>query len=702
LRLADAPERETSVVEADPSGTAASGTEPPRWLCVVALVPAAGVLALGSVGLLFAVNGWYRPALVFPIGVAVWIAVLALLSPLLRSSSDLRHGTGRSAQLCAAIGVVATIAITAWNMGNASTHVLIDRDGGSYSNTARWIARDGSLTVATQAGPFAQEPTVGFESLAVYETPGRKLQFQFAHLLPVVLAESYAIAGDAGLFHTPALLSGIAMLAFFVLAWRLFRRPLFALAAMLALSLSLPQVSFARDSYSEIPSQILLFTAVWSLVTPRVLPRWQVALGAGLFLGSVEATRVDGLVFLIGVPVIAALAWLRSEAADRRSTLRSITAFGVGLLPGLLLGLVDLARHSGDYWSALHRFVVDLGAATTASLVASVVLVAVWRFISPLIRRLPWKTLSGVAAWIVALTGFAAWLLRPRLQHLHGNAVAVVGLQQSEHLVVDATRTYAERSLIWMSWYLGALTIAFAIIGAALLVRSLLRGRLLHTFSAVALFVPGSLLYLYVAKAIPDHIWVTRRFLVAAIPALLLLALGLAAHMWSARSSRGWGRACRIGAVVFAITAIAYPAYTLRPVRSMAEETGYLALVHHTCDAVGPNAAVIVVEARLTDQVDDWFPQAIRGWCGADVAVSRGTTKATTLHRMARNWDAEGRKLFVVSPTVTDLRAVLPHADVKASLHAVDDKLLAPTLSHRPDAYRSQDFAVVVAAVPPV
>ena len=44
---------------------------------------------------------------------------------------------------------------------------------------------------------------------------------------------------------------------------------------MLALAFLIPEVSFSRDSYSEIPSQMLLFTALWLLVSPRVLPRWR-------------------------------------------------------------------------------------------------------------------------------------------------------------------------------------------------------------------------------------------------------------------------------------------------------------------------------------------------------------------------------------------------------------------------------------------
>src|SRR5207237_5894222 len=131
-------------------------------------------------------------------------------------------------------GVAAILAITAWNSAHASQHVLINRDGGSYANTARWIARDGSLTVKPRVGPFANPPAVGFDSFAVYEMPNGSLQFQFAHPLPVVLAEAYAIRGDAGLFHAPEVLGGIALLAFSVLALRLLIRTIFALAAILA------------------------------------------------------------------------------------------------------------------------------------------------------------------------------------------------------------------------------------------------------------------------------------------------------------------------------------------------------------------------------------------------------------------------------------------------------------------------------------
>jgi hypothetical protein len=700
------------IVEERRPPPAPGGVEPPTWLRVAAFVPAAGVLALGATGLLLAVNGWYRPALAYSLGGAVWIALFVLARPVLRRAraappSDPRLSSMpvRVAHVYAAIGVAAIVAITAWNMANNSQHVLVDRDGGSYTNTGRWIARDGSLDVDPRVGPFAHDPSVGFGSLAVFEMPNGSLQFQFAHFLPVVLAEAYAVGGNFGLFHAPQLLGGFALLAFFVLAWRLFRRPLFALSAMLALAFLLPEVSFSRDSYSEIPSQILLFTALWILVSPRVLPRWRLALVGGLFVGALEATRIDAIVFLIGVPVVCLVAWLRAGGDDRRRVaLPSIVAFVAGIVPGMAIGLVDLMRHSGEYYADLADNVRTLRLLTEVSLGVCVIIAVAWRFVSPFLRTLPVRRIAAGAAGLVAVAGFGAWAFRPRLQHLRGPDRAIVGLQQVEHVAVDATRLYWERSLSWMAWYLGPLTLAVAIVGAALLVRALLLGQLTRVIAPLAVILPGSALYLYRASAVPDHVWVTRRFLLGAFPLILLLALGLASAVASMEVQSNRGRRARavgrVAAVVVAVAAVAYPIHTLLPVRAMAEEAGYFAVVTDACAAVGPRAAVVVVEWAPTDQIDDWFPQALRSWCGADVAVSRGAIDARDLQQLDMQWTRLGRRFFVVSSSRRFLSTLLPRATLTQTRRVVDRRLLAAALTHRPDAYGTQYLQVVVATAP--
>jgi hypothetical protein len=669
-------------------------------LRLLALATAAGVLAFGSVGLVLAINGWYRPALAFPIGATAWLALLALARPVIASPTP----TSRSVHIYAAVGVAAVLAITTWNAAHASQHVLINRDGGDYANTGRWIARDGSLTVKPRVGPFANEPTVGFESFGIYQMKDGTLQFQFAHLLPVVLAEAYAIGGNTGLFHAPEVLGGIALLAFFVLAWRLFRRPLFALSAMLALAFVIPQVSFSRDSYSEIPSQILVFTAIWVLVTPRLLPRWRIALLSGLFLGALEAVRIDGVAFLIGVPVLLAAAWLRARGEeDRREVLRSILAFVAGLVPGMLLGYIDLSRHSGMYWSDLYHNVLALVLLAVASAVVCTVAAVVGsrRGVVDAVRRLPWSALATLAGVLVGVVGFVAWFVRPHIQHLHGSPIGLVGgLQGAEHVAVDATRTYFERSMVWMSWYLGPLALALAIIGAAFLARELLLGRRLHVLVALAVFAPDAMLYLYKASAVPDQIWVTRRFLVSTIPLLLLLALGFAAAVAERRSSMRFGVAARVGAMVFAISAIVYPLYTVIGVQSMSEERGFVQVIDDVCHEVGPHAAVVVLERDETDLYDDWVLQAIRSWCGAEVGVTRGGAHADALLGLAASWKAQGKPLFVVAKSDDTISKVLPDVTPHLTRTVVNSKFLEQTLTHRPDEYVPQAFALAVARVP--
>src|SRR4029077_19299606 len=55
----------------------------PRWLRALALATAGAVAPFGSVGLVLAVAGVYRPLLVFPLGAIAWVGLLLLARPIL-------------------------------------------------------------------------------------------------------------------------------------------------------------------------------------------------------------------------------------------------------------------------------------------------------------------------------------------------------------------------------------------------------------------------------------------------------------------------------------------------------------------------------------------------------------------------------------------------------------------------------------------
>ena len=112
-----------------------------RWVRMVAFAPAAAVASFGSVGLVLADLGVYRPLLAFPLGLVLWLVLLRLLRPVMRAPAR----TDRAGHLAGAGAVVLAASVGIWNALHASEHVLTDRDPAIYNNAARWIARHGNL-----------------------------------------------------------------------------------------------------------------------------------------------------------------------------------------------------------------------------------------------------------------------------------------------------------------------------------------------------------------------------------------------------------------------------------------------------------------------------------------------------------------------------------------------------------------------------
>ena len=408
----------------------------PRWIRVIAFGSAAAVVSFGSTGLACAIAGVYRPYLVFPIGAAGWIALVVVARPILRAPG----GSGRVDHLSAAGALAFVTAIGSWNALHASQHVVINRDGGVYANTARWIAAHGTLHVVANAGPFASEHALTYGSIGVYEDRNHVLSFQFAHLLPTVLAELRQLGGDRLMFAAPALLSGIALLALFVAACRFLRSPPAALAAVVAFAFVAPEVSFSRDTVSEIPSQLLLFTALWLLADRRALRSPRTTFVAGLFLGVLAAARIDALLLLVGLPLLFAVSWLTVNARDRRAVTGSAAAAAAGIAPGLVLGYADLALRSTQYLHGLHGNVVRLGVAMLVSILVAVGIVIVAPRLATWWRRVP-RSAAWIASAAVAAVGFTAWLVRPQAEHVRMQSNPLVSMHQAAAGVpVDATR----------------------------------------------------------------------------------------------------------------------------------------------------------------------------------------------------------------------------------------------------------------------
>jgi hypothetical protein len=536
----------------------------------------------------------------------------------------------------------------------------------------------------------------------MYATPKGVLSFQFAHLLPALLGQAQMIGGDRLMFAAAPMLGGVALLAFFVAAWRLVRNPFVALAALVSFALLLPVVSFSRDNYSEIPLQVLVFTALWILADRATFLRPRVAFVAGIFLGLLQAARIDGLVALTGVGLLFAIMWIIAGAHEKRRVAWSAGACAVGMIPGVALGFTDVLVRSSQYIHDLHGNVRQLELAMIGSIIFAFVLALV---VPPIVRRAPRlpDALGWIAAAFVALVGFGLWFVRPRVQHMHTVASALMGgLQEAAGVAVDPRRNYAERTVVWMTWYLGPIAVAAAIVGAALLVRELIRGRMVFTLAGIALLAPATAVYLYRPNISTDQIFVMRRFLFSALPLLTLLAFGLVATLLRL-VPKTIPRAVPVAAaLLIGAAGVVYPITTVASVPNITEQRGDLLALKDACRTMGRHAAIVLLEGDA-DQLFQWAPEPLRGWCNAPVAIMPKALpdRAAELAQLAAQWKAAGRTLWVVAADADTIHGVLPSAATRETPDVVNPYFLQRTLVSRPDHYAPEEFALVMAPVAP-
>ena len=244
-------------------------------------------------------------------------------------------------------------------------------------------------------------------------------------MLPAFLAEAQNIGGNRLMFLTVPILGGVALLAFYLLATRLLQHPLAALGATATLALLMPQVSFSRDSTTEIPIQLLLFTALWLLCDRRTLRRPRPAFVAGLLLGLVQAMHVDGLAFLVGLPAVFAITWLHTNRGRPRPlAARDRVGERRRRRSGSLLGALDLFRWDRSYLSVVRGNVERLAAVEIVAIVAAVGVVVLVRRAATCSTRSSGRGAStaNVAGVLVLIGGFGAWFVRPHVQHVHAAA----------------------------------------------------------------------------------------------------------------------------------------------------------------------------------------------------------------------------------------------------------------------------------------
>src|SRR5262249_37957017 len=103
-----------------------------------------------------------------------------------------------------------------------------------------------------------------------------------------------------------------------------------------------------------------------------------VAVLGGAALGATVLTRIDGVAYLIFVPLLAAVGWLARPGDEPRPVLMTYAGVAAGMIPPVVLGTLDVQRRSASYYAALRHDVLSLWAACAAMAVVGVVLMVIW------------------------------------------------------------------------------------------------------------------------------------------------------------------------------------------------------------------------------------------------------------------------------------------------------------------------------------
>lgn len=668
------------------AGSHASGALP-RWFAEGLHVALASIVGFGLVGLALADLGEFVPLLVIPLGAAAAVAFARW-----GRSGVGPVSTTRASRFATAGAAVVAVAFAALSIRHAGQHVLIDRDPGAYLNTGRWLAEHHSLVFRADVGAFRGTPGLAYKSSAVYGN-GQTMHFQFAHLLGVLLAEARWLGGDNLMFAFVPIVGAFSTALFYAVASR-FVRPTIALIATTALACNVVQLHFSRDAYSEIVLQFVLLGCVWLLSQPGLDPRRSVC--AGILLGATAAARIDGPLYLTAVPVMVGLALARHSGGSRSDgggvSARIVRPFCVGAAGVVGLAVIDVIWRSPEYVRSLGsrpelQYAALIGATLAVACIAR--RATHWR---SRVDAPPWLASSIGATAAVAL--FAAWFVRPYVQHVQGSVIPLVGLlQRADHIAYDPRSLYYENSLRWLAWYIGPPALAAGIVGAGFLISNTLRRGAMFQWVLTAAVAATGAVYLWNANALPDQLWVMRRLVPIVIPGLVFgAALTLE---WLVSRRRRWGS---LLAALLAGAAVAWPISATARVPAETTQANVVDAIKATCRAIGPHAAVVVVGGD--NSFDLTTPQTIRGFCNVPTAIRERTFTTGQLESLARRFAAEGRTLKLLADTPEHIAVVLPGVRARTVARVVDRHELEQTLTKPPRFYWTKTYSFALADVP--
>ncbi|MFQ5858653.1 MAG: hypothetical protein ACE5LU_23885, partial [Anaerolineae bacterium] len=601
-----------------------------------------------------------------------------------------------------AAGLMAILILAAVLFFRPAEAVLVMDDAGVYVIHGLTLARTGGPAIRDPLLPSLSSaaaeqvlPFVRYESSYIRHEGafhiwhwGRGLvQPSFFHLPSIWMAVLALIAGPRAAHWATPLAGLLAVGGFALLSRRLFG-PVAGLTAALLLTLSFPQVWYARYPTSEMFMQAwlaggLFLQAVFlqpldrhrpepfdlaqdrldgGLETPHRLRYFGVA--AGVALGQLLLIRVDAWVAILAIGLCFAGWFLKDQRHPQ--PLRRVVGHRWFLVP-LALTLAWAGLHAALFASSyvtslMHLYITPrLGAMVVLGVAAGVAAVFIaWYRPTAIPFNVP---TSGVSRWVAGSIMAGMWAF-----------ALVVGTRAS--VGIDAIR--------WLNWYFTPLGLAAALIGSVLVAREGI-SRPAQVLLLIALLYV--LLYLPAPRARPIQPWGVRRFVPAVLPALSLL-MGYLVTRIPVPGSAPLRRSVRVGLVLILALLLAQNVW---PVLAHDEYAGVWDQVEGLAGRFEPGTVVLFNQTGVGQAVAQPLTYL---YDRPAFVLQIETPDPQMIGELMDQWSASGRPVYLA---ITGLAPWL--ADLEVGLEPAGDftfqfpRLERPT-THAPRKVETQNWRI--------
>ena len=532
--------------------------------------------------------------------------------------------------------------------------VLGGADAGAYVSLGAAIAQHGGILLQDETlaaldpdlypallRAIPENPVAPYYLLPAFYVVGAppgEITPQFYPLHPVWQAVAYGLAGGGGAgVRAGLLLTGLwallgALAIYFTV--RAFAGWPTAVLALAGLSINALQVWFARYPTTEMLTQYLLWTGLWSLGLwwdGRCRDR-RLGLLAGLLLGQLFLVRIDALFVLPIFGLLLLWLWLRDGWR------RVYAWFWAPLAFMLAHSLLHALWQSRPYFYELFGFGLLLlrvywGVPLAGALLGLALLALLLRYragVTRLWRRYRRPLLLAAIAGFVAWAGHG-WFVRPFTGQpvLWNDAYSTAAITIVDH-----------ENWRRLGWYLAPLGVWLGAAGIGLLLWRVERRT--AVFLAVGLLF--SLLYLTNVRANPHHMYVMRRYVPAVMP---LFVIGAAYGIgWLGGRPVVWRRAL---ALLLAVAWLGGLAWSGRDFVSQVDHRGLIAQLDGLDVALAPEALLIFNDPAPVG-VGDFVGTPLKFLYGRDVFKLHDPVALddALLRAAIAGWQAAGRTVYWV------------------------------------------------------